>query len=226
MVNIKVSFKKCGLANVFLIIGQKTIIVDTGLSGHTQNILTLLEENCIKKEDVSLILITHAHPDHCLNAKHLKETIGAPIAISVEEAHHLEEGTFAPVVPRNFFGAMIYNTLRSIHQPHDKTISPEVCFNKELDLNRFGVEGKAILTPGHTLGSSSILLGNGLCIAGDMLLPFPITKRPQLSLFVEDMDLLQKSIATIINTNAKFIYFSHGNGWEIDLIRKVVLPKL
>ncbi len=226
MSETKIFFRKCGLANVFIIVGEKTIIVDAGLDGSTDKILNLLEENNIKKEDVSLILITHAHPDHCLNVKDLKETLNVPVAISAIEAHYLEEGTFAPVKPRTFAGKIIYKLLHSLHKSHNKTISPEIRFDKELDLNQFGVEGKVLLTPGHTLGSSSVFLDNGLCVISDMLLQLPMSKKPKLSLSAVNMDLLRQSIKEVILSNSKFLYTSHGEGWDMGLIKKVILPKL
>ena len=51
-------------ANSYLVIGEKTIIVDSGDPGFSRGILQAMEKNEVKKTDISLIFITHGHIDH------------------------------------------------------------------------------------------------------------------------------------------------------------------
>ncbi|KEK25201.1 MBL fold metallo-hydrolase [Bacillus gaemokensis] len=50
-----------GFSNIFLIRGDKTIIVDTGRTENENRILRALKERNISPTDFSLILLTHGH---------------------------------------------------------------------------------------------------------------------------------------------------------------------
>ena len=78
--------------NVFALRGARTVLIDAGMPGMADAILTNLDKAGIRREDVSLILITHGHPDHVGSAADLKARLGVPIAIHREEASWLREG--------------------------------------------------------------------------------------------------------------------------------------
>ena len=63
---------KLGIVKSFIVKGKKTVIVDTGYAGNGNKILRYLNENFIKPEDVSLIILTHGHIDHYGSAEELK----------------------------------------------------------------------------------------------------------------------------------------------------------
>lgn len=217
---------KCGLAKVFIIKAEKTIIVDSGLKGSTDKILDILNANNIPKEDVSLLLITHAHPDHCLNTKHLKETLKIPVAISSGEAKYLAQGDFSPVIPLGTKGKIIYKLLESIHNKHDDKVEADIVFTNELDLTPYGVNGKAIITPGHTYGGISIILDNGHCIAGDLILETSFLKNPMFPLFAVDIELLKSSIKNLLTYDIDYFYSSHGKRWSKAEVKNKLLKKL
>lgn len=226
MEQTKVISIKCGLANVFILVGKKVIIVDAGLNGSTKTILKALDKHGISQSDVSLILLTHVHPDHCLNLKDLKQTLNVPVAVSAAEAEYLSKGEFSPVVPLNLQGKMLLMTLHSIHAKKGSPVTPEVTFTKELDLNEFGVDAMAFLTPGHTLGTTSIDLKDKRCITGDLIIESPILKKPITPPFAVNKEMLASSVRKILNGKFKHLYTSHGSIWEVDEIKQYVLPKL
>ena len=164
MEKTKVICIKCGLANVFILKGRKTILVDSGLRGSTDKILKELKKNGIDKSDVSLILLTHVHPDHCLNTRHLKEALGVPVAVNSREAGYLAAGEFSPVVPINLTGKILLWSLKSIHEKHTDVVKADITFDEELSLDEYGIEGKAIVIPGHSLGSTVIFLDDRSCL--------------------------------------------------------------
>ncbi|WP_459501682.1 MBL fold metallo-hydrolase [Bacillus sp. C1] len=68
-----------GFSNIFLIRGDKTIIVDTGRPGDEKLILQALKKRNISSADVSLPLLTHGHFDHFGSAQALREQLHVPV---------------------------------------------------------------------------------------------------------------------------------------------------
>ena len=52
----------------FLLIGERVVIVDSGMRGGAERIRDALQRAGRSPADVSLILITHSHADHCSDA--------------------------------------------------------------------------------------------------------------------------------------------------------------
>jgi hydroxyacylglutathione hydrolase len=226
MKQVKIIPLKCGLANVFILVGEKVVIVDAGLQGSTEKILQEMERNQINRADVSLIVLTHAHPDHCLNIKHLSETLHVPVAINEKEACYLENGEFAPVIPLNISGKLLLHSLRSIHEKHSDRIKPAVQFQDQLLLTPYGVAAKVVPTPGHTYGASSVALDDGRWIVGDLFIESPVLHKPELPPFAEDLALLKMSLRHILEGNATEIYSSHGRAWGQDELKAALVAKI
>jgi hydroxyacylglutathione hydrolase len=226
MKNVEIISLKCGLANVFILVGEKTVIVDSGLKGSTGKILKALDQNRIEPRDVSLIVLTHAHPDHCLNVKDLAETLKAPVAINAKEAHYLEAGEFAPVIPLNLSGKLLLCSLHGIHQKHSESIKPAIQFTDELDLVPYGVAAKVVSTPGHSYGASSIALHDGRWIVGDLFIESPVLHKPDLPPFAVDLALLKASLRRILESDATEIYSSHGRAWDKDELKAILALKI
>lgn len=144
-----------GVVKSFIIKGnRKLIIVDTGEDGYEKKILKKIKELGFQPNQVSLILITHGHIDHFGSAGKLKDLTGADIAIHDKDKRFLMEGIYAPVIPISWKGYLIKKLFIHI----DKKIPgimPDVTFTDELDLKKYGVNGKVISTPGHTEGTVS-----------------------------------------------------------------------
>jgi len=217
---------KCGLANVFILKGRKTVIVDTGLKGSTDKIIEELKRNGIDRKDISLILLTHVHPDHCLNAKHLKESLGVPLAVNSMEAGFLEIGEFSPVIPTGLTGKLIFRSLKSIHEKHGDIVKADITFDKELSLKEYGIDAKAVVMPGHSLGSTAIFFDDQRCIVGDFIIESVVRKAPSLPPFAVDLMQLKSNVRSILNSGVKNVYSSHGTVWDVEYLKKVLLTKL
>lgn len=82
---------KCGLGIGFLVENPRGIyLIDCGSPGYYQNVLAKM--NAIGRNDLKLILITHAHYDHYGNAKILRDLTGARIAIHHQDAPIMASG--------------------------------------------------------------------------------------------------------------------------------------
>jgi len=207
-----------GFVNSFIIKGEnKIILIDTGLPGSTNKIIKKIEEMGFKTDQVSLIILTHAHLDHFGSVKQLQKITGAKIAIHKNDAPYLIEGKSAEVTPISGFGKFMMRKVKNRSSNIDG-IKPDILIEDEMDLNEFGIKGKVISTPGHTEGSVSILLNSRKCLVGDIL--GSSFGKPTYGMFCNDINKLKESIIKIKNSNIKEVYLSHGGIISIDKIRK------
>jgi hydroxyacylglutathione hydrolase len=194
-----------GKLNTFLLIEKKIIIIDTGYGCHYKKILGYLERNKISKNQISLIILTHAHLDHYDNANLLKNELNVPVLSSKKASEYFRNGGNEPTMPTNFLAKVI--KIRFYHKKITP-ISPEITIEQKFDLTRFGVDGFVLPTPGHTEGSLSIVINKNECIAGDLYISF--IKAGKLAWFINNREEYNKSIEKIKFLNIKRIYPSHG----------------
>lgn len=71
------------LSNVYLLTGERAVLVDSGRPADAPRILEVLKEHAA---NLSLILVTHGHWDHAGCAARLREATKAPIAIHRADA--------------------------------------------------------------------------------------------------------------------------------------------
>jgi len=141
--------------NTYLITGEKNVLVDPG---HVRN---EMGERCLDKlqnrmqadgfdlEDISLVLCTHSHPDHCEAAGTIAQMNNARVAM------HYEEENIMEAISRMF---------------RTQPIEPDFLLQEgELEV---GEKDKRVFqvihTPGHSPGSVSFFLPEeGALISGD-----------------------------------------------------------
>ena len=81
-----------GMVNSFLLIGERPVVVDTGVPGSAPKVLAALAREGFAPSDVSLILITHRHVDHIGSTAAVKRATGAPVAVHARDAEWLRRG--------------------------------------------------------------------------------------------------------------------------------------
>jgi metal-dependent hydrolase (beta-lactamase superfamily II) len=70
---------------LYLIYGKKIYLIDTGVATSEKIIFDYIRKTGRNPEDISLIILTHSHPDHIGAAHEIKRATGSTIA-----AHHGE----------------------------------------------------------------------------------------------------------------------------------------
>jgi len=202
---------KSSFVNAYIVRGERTIIIDSGFPGFGEKILDKMQEHGIKPGDVSLILITHGHHDHYGSAAFLKEKTGAPVAIHKDDAGALRTGVNPPLYPVGIAGRMMELMLGMMRTPKKLGMEPDIVIEDEMDLAKFGIDGKVIPTPGHTAGCVTVLLAGGCALQGDMIFGGLLRKHtPAFPYFCKDREQLLKSIQLILDKNPKIIYAGHG----------------
>jgi len=105
---VKISF-----VNVYIVErNDELLLIDTGIPGSTDNVLSYIESIGYKPDDVSIIIITHAHWDHIGGLRALIKRTNAMVA-----AHRLEREYISDRVNILLEEGMNVKGLRVIHTP-------------------------------------------------------------------------------------------------------------
>ncbi len=158
-----------------------------------------MEKDGFKVEGVGLVIGTHCHPDHFEAVQNVVDRSGALLALS------REEDQFYDSVGKDFYAAF------GACAPETK---PFFCL-KEGDLSlgdKYNVNVKILLTPGHTPGSISLYLKDGkILISGDVVFDGSVgrTDFPGGS-----PSLLRKSIDRLSRLDVECLVPGHNSGLD------------
>ena len=177
----------------------------------------------IHPDEIKLLVLTHSHFDHVGSADPISKFTGAKILAHENERYFLENSESAMIKGVDSWGKI---TL-PIFSPFFKLISypkveADIFFNeKEYPLSEFGIDGKILHTPGHTMGSLSLLLNTGEAFVGCLAHNgMPFRRKPGFPIYAQDMDLIKKSWRFLIEKGAKTVFPGHGNPFPVDIIKK------
>jgi glyoxylase-like metal-dependent hydrolase (beta-lactamase superfamily II) len=222
---------------VFIIQGQKNVLVDTGSAplhdevvaflettgfpfgseeqkklmkaGAGETIRKFLRENSIP---IDVIICTHCHGDHTGNLKELKEYLQVPVAV-----HELDipvvEGTAQPEPP-----AHIPPEIMQLLRPAPCTVEFPL-----LDGEFFCDDLQVIHVPGHTPGSICLIYNRQALLAGDCLIgksggfpaPGPELLNPPVKMYSADYEQATASLRRLLTCHFDAVLPSHGASlWE------------
>jgi len=218
---------KLGISNCYLIRDQCTVLVDAGVPGKFKKFIKKLKNLNIEPEEIEAIIITHCHWDHVGCLKEIKNQTGAKVAVHKNEKDLLEKGELSvpPGVTRwgKIMGILLKCLGRKTSTEPNKV--DMVIDDEGASLQEFGIPGNILFTPGHSLGSVSVVMDSGEAFVGDAAMNgFPLTNGPNLPIFAEDPSALKDSWGKLIEKGAKRIFPGHGNPFPIErLIKKANL---
>ena len=217
---------KLGVARCYVIRAEGTILIDGGAPKKAKNFMKGIETLSIKPEDIQLIVITHGHWDHTGSAKEIKGITGAKIALHRNEKDWLEK-SLKPLPPAVTLWGHIFAKIMAIFVPliHVPAADVDVVLgDEELSLADYGIPGRIIPTPGHSMGSVSVLLETGDAFVGDLAMNgFPLRLGPGLPIFAEDLQQVKKSWRLLLERGATTVYPAHGKPFSADAIRRALL---
>jgi glyoxylase-like metal-dependent hydrolase (beta-lactamase superfamily II) len=93
----------------------------------------------------------------------------------------------------------------------------------EFSLAPFGVPGKVVCTPGHSLGSVTVLLENGDACVGDLAMNgFPFHFGPGLPIWADNLELAKRSWRMLFDLGVKTVYPGHGKSFPAEALRQSI----
>jgi hydroxyacylglutathione hydrolase len=206
-----------GFTHCYIIQDKGTILVDCGWPNRFRSFTKSLRKANIDPGQIDLIINTHGHLDHVGSAKDIQNITRAKIAMHEPDRKWLEESIF-PVIPSmNIWGKIILLFSPSRHFPQT-SVDIQLSDN-DFSLVPFGVAGRVVFTPGHTMGSVSVLLDSGEAFVGDLAMSgIPFRLNPGLPIFAEDITKVRSSIKLLYEKGTKIIYPAHGKPFSIQKI--------
>jgi hydroxyacylglutathione hydrolase len=196
-----------GLSTTYLVESEAgTILVDAGCPHYERSILRRVR--ALENGSLRLIFVTHAHLDHYGSAAALRRLTGAPIAIHRADAGAMAEGK-TPIGSVRGSGWLMWTLLR-LFEPHvrPEPTPPDLLLEDGDDLRAFGLDAAVVHTPGHTPGSSSLVVEGRVAFVGD-LLSTTVCPRVQRS-FADDWSLIPHSLARVQELRLEWVYAGHG----------------
>jgi glyoxylase-like metal-dependent hydrolase (beta-lactamase superfamily II) len=168
-------------------------------------------------------VLTHSHFDHCGSAREIRDLTGAKVAIHESERTYLENGGTLILKGVNIYGKitlpLLFTLFKKISYP--KFIPDILITDKPYPLSLYGIDGNIIHTPGHTIGSISVILDSGEAFVGCMAHNgFPFRIRPGLPILAQDIDSVKKYWKLLIDKGVKMIYPGHGKPFSAEVMKK------
>jgi hydroxyacylglutathione hydrolase len=198
--------------NAYLIPGAKHVLVDPGPPGTAGELLEQLSRHRISLGDIGLIVITHGHPDQFGSASQLKEWTRAPLAVHELDAEYVNFGS-APVLKSV---TRLGSIFRSAFSMKSEPVEPDIILHEGDKLGRYAGRGRVIETPGHTAGSISILLPDGMCIVGDLLMRGLSARTPSTPWFAENVAETRSSLQKLVTAGARTLLAGRGGPFAVE----------
>lgn len=198
--------------------GIKNILVDTGRAKDRRQLFLALESHHVKA--LQALFITHAHYDHVQNAAEVKRRYGAPVIIHSEERMNLCAGKSSAIKGAMPFTRLLTNTFDEYIERgyRYEPVEPDIVFNEQYEIPDFGCDLRIIHTPGHTRGSSCMIIDGGIVLAGDTV--FHIFRNSVFPPFAEDPVSLMQSWKLLLDTGCNIFLPAHGGAISRDLLQR------
>jgi glyoxylase-like metal-dependent hydrolase (beta-lactamase superfamily II) len=201
---------KFGHPNVYFIeTAAGYIMVDVGMPNLEKQLDEVFDKARVDPKSVELIILTHGHMDHVGSIAYAKQVTGGDVLCHQSYAQNLESGDIEPAVAQNSTGRLL-NFMTGLSGTKFEGVRPDIVVTDEFDLSGYGIAGKIIHTPGHSLSSLSIILDNGEALVGDIVRE----EEPGvigLGMFYEDERAVLGGLEKIAAYGSSIIYLSHGD---------------
>jgi len=160
-----------GVGHCYLVIHEGGyFLVDTGSPGYGNKVLTNITSRGLQIKNLQFIFLTHTHYDHAGNAQMMKKASGAPIIVHRSEASFLAAGWHGVPKGTNPLFQLISWLGRHFSPSHARfdAVEADILFDEKISTTEWGAKGIIVHTPGHTVGSSSMLI-DGQLLGGDTI---------------------------------------------------------
>jgi len=196
--------------NAFLIeVDDRLVLVDAGMRWSPPRLTEAIYSTGRRPDDVTAILVTHAHGDHIGGLAEMTRRTGAEVWMHAADAALVREGVYGRRFGRSPSGAgeVLRRAMNLRPEPRGEpvAVAHEVGDGEELPFDGL----RAVHTPGHTAGHLAFLLprAGGVLFVGDAA-----ANRRHLGLSPLNEDLVDSGagLARLARLDFDTALFAHG----------------
>ena len=100
-----------GRSNCYLLVDTKLVLIDTGMPRDGEAVIAAVKSLGHTVEDISHILITHAHLDHIGSLAALKKSSSAQVVAGVKDTAYIQGLKKTWTMGREGFGGKVFKTV-------------------------------------------------------------------------------------------------------------------
>jgi glyoxylase-like metal-dependent hydrolase (beta-lactamase superfamily II) len=200
-------------------------MIDGGPPNKKMDLIKAMKEISLNPENIKLIVITDGHPDHIGSARDIKEPTKAKIAMHRLAKDCLETGEWKKMhTPGGWIGRKMLGRVVTWFYGEIPSAEVELVVEDDgLSLKEYGISGRIVYTPGHTMGSVSVLLDSGEAFVGDLAMnKLPFRLGPGLPTVAEDSGKVKESWRKLLELGATTVYPAHGKPFSAEVIKKAL----
>lgn len=224
---VKIILVLWGRSNAYLIVKDKTVVlVDTGKTSAFRTLERNIQSLNLTISDISVLILTHTHFDHCQSAKNTQLKSGSKIIASGKAADSMKTG-YTRLPGGTGFATKLASTLGRITGKRKfgyETFQPEIFVVDGHILETGFLNLKIIETSGHSDDSVSIIADNEIAIVGDAI--FGVFKQSIFPPFCDDINGLIKSWGKLLETDCRVFLPGHGKEISRDRLKNGYFKRL
>ncbi|HEX2394833.1 MAG TPA: MBL fold metallo-hydrolase [Bacteroidales bacterium] len=209
-----------GRSNVFLLTDrQNNILIDTSIRLAWNKLDRRLKNLGI--ENIDYLILTHSHFDHAANAFSIREKYRAKVIIQANEAQFLTSGiNHIPAGTGNFTRTLMNMAGYIAPLMRNKPCNYDILIESGYDLKPAGFNAYVMYTPGHSPGSSSLIIDDEIALVGDCMIgSFKSTVFPP---FADDIHETFESWRKLLETKCTLFIPSHGKEIKRERVEKTL----
>jgi len=212
--------------NAYVISDKHHALIDTGPERSRTSLLNGLASIGLCAEDLSLIVVTHAHATAVGNVAWLQRTFHVPVAVHGADAPILASGINRHARTMSPVGLL----LKQLGDARFEAAAPDVVFGHSFALESFGTRGTVVHTPGHTIGSASVILPTGDAIVGDLLMGGwfggrLLPHRPARHYLAEIPQQVVRSLLLLQRLGVQRLHPGTGDVLEMDEVQRLIIAR-
>lgn len=210
-----------GRSNSFLLSnGDKYILIDTGRENKWIKLKRMLDEIQLNETNLSALILTHTHFDHAENAYRIKEIYKTNLIVHKSEVDFISSGNNPVIKGTNLITEFITREIGTWALQHFKykPADYDIAIEDKYDLSRLGFNAYIIHTPGHSIGSISIIIDNEIAIVGDTM--FGVFRSSVFPPYAEEPKVMIYSWEKLLNTGCSLFIPAYGTANCRELLQK------
>jgi len=210
------------------------LLIDCGNASDKDSFLKTLGNLGITIKDIRYLFLTHHHNDHCGLMKHItSENPSVRAIMGWKCAEYMETGIHFKHNNEKYSNSalkMIIGIYSKFRKNRSGKFTPyykrkhDIIIERDVDntLPLLGIEGKIILTPGHTEDSISIIAGRAAFVGDAARNMLNITGMPYYPIMYYDAEKCRESWHKLAESGAKTIFPAHGKPFNINELMPLI----